>query len=234
MARAREQLIVPSEFALGEMKVYRGDRLNRFYVFVLGRLWDEKTQTEYVRIDFQTPMDSAVQTDQRYLLKRATQSVPVQWLYLPALRRVRIVPYQPYDPLLHSDFLFYDLTTIHNFADYSYRFVDLDEQTPQVTAEPRSALVPYHQVTFSLERRGETYLVTEVTATTEGSEKQARFAEFIEIAPGRFRPHKLIVSQQESRTEFTFTKWALVSLSPQLFTPVQLETQTLRPPQHEQ
>ena len=127
IALAQQQLTVPSELVLGEMKVYRWERLNRFYSFVLAKLWDAETRTEYVRTDFKTPVDSADSrsySDQRYLLKREPQTPATQWLYLPALRRVRTVPYQADDPVLQSDHLFYDLTPIQSFNDYRYRFVD--------------------------------------------------------------------------------------------------------------
>ena len=70
---AQQHLTVPAELALGEMQVYRGERLNRSYTFVFGRLWDEATQTESVRIDFKTVVNStadsgSLYTDQRYLL----------------------------------------------------------------------------------------------------------------------------------------------------------------------
>jgi hypothetical protein len=60
ISRAQQQLIVPAEFVLGEMKVYRQDRLHRSYSFIMGRLWDEGAQTEYVRIDFKTAICSNV------------------------------------------------------------------------------------------------------------------------------------------------------------------------------
>ena len=39
MALAQQQLAVPCEFVLGEMKVYRGEQRNRLSTFVLGKLW---------------------------------------------------------------------------------------------------------------------------------------------------------------------------------------------------
>src|SRR5439155_17039102 len=110
IALAQQQLAVPSEFVLGEMRVYRGEQLDRSYSFVMGKLWDKQTQTEYVRLDFKTAINSApdsssLYSDHRYLLKRVSQTPPSQWLYLPALRRVRISPYRPDDPLLQSDYL---------------------------------------------------------------------------------------------------------------------------------
>ncbi len=236
IALAQQQLTVPSEFVLGEMKVYRGERLNRSYSFVLGRLWDEQTKTEFVRIDFKTAInstsDSSLYTDHRYLLKRTLQALPTQWLYLPALHRVRITPYHPEDPLLQSDYLFYDLTTIHDFADYRYRFVETNEQSPIIEGEPQAALVPYQKTLVELEKRGETYLVTGIQYVTGGRERQARFLKFYEIARGRYRPQQMVVTAEGGRTEVTFHHWTVNNTpEPQLFTPTHLETQTLALPQ---
>ena len=75
MTLAQQQLGAPSEFARGEMKIYRNNRLERTYTFVLGRQWDVATQTESVRIDFQSAVsvelgDSSRYADNRYLLKQ--------------------------------------------------------------------------------------------------------------------------------------------------------------------
>jgi hypothetical protein len=235
IALAQQQLTVPSEFVLGEIKVYRGERLNRSYSFVLGRLWEQATQTEYVRIDFKTAInsgpDSSLYSDHRYLLKRTAQALPTQWLYLPTLRRVRITPYRPDDPLLQSDYLFYDLTAILDFADYHYRFVDANEQAPVIEGEPRAALVPYQRTIFTLERRGGTYIVSGVRYLSQGKERQVRFSGFSEIAPGRYRPQQMVVTIEGGRTEVTFHHWTVGSTSEsQLFTPAHLETQTLTLP----
>lgn len=232
---AQQQLAVPSEFVLGEMKVYRSERLNRSYSFVLGRLWDEQTQTEYVRIDFQTAInsgpDSSPHSDHRYLLKRTAQAPPTQWLYLPALRRVRITPYRPDDPLLQGDYLFYDLTAIQDFTDYRYRFVDAHAQSPVIEGEPHTALVPYQRTIFTLERRGETYVMTDVKSVARGKERHARFSGFSEIIPGRYRPQQMVVLGEGGRTEVTFSQWTLHSIpEPQLFTPTHIETQMLTLP----
>lgn len=93
--------------------------------------WEADTNTEHVRIDFETAInvptqDGGLPAHNRYLLRRTEQRPPAQWLFLPALRRVRIMPYQPDNPLLQSDFLFYDLPAIQNFGDYRYRFLDLE------------------------------------------------------------------------------------------------------------
>ncbi len=233
VARARQQLCVPAEFALGEMKVYRRDRLNRSYSFVLGRLWDAGTHTEYVRVDFQTAIDSSVHAHHRYLLKRAARTPATQWFYLPALRRVRIVPYQPDDPLLQSDYLFYDLTAIQNFGDYRYRFLDADPHTPVVEGTPREGAfpVPYERTVFHLERRGETYLVTALQGITRGIERRTRFSGFSEVTPGRYRPQTLTISGADgARTELAFRHWTFSTPAPQLVTPASLETQALTLP----
>jgi hypothetical protein len=234
IALARQQLIVPSEFTLGEMKVYRGERLSRFYSFVLGKLWDEETQTEHVRLDFKTPMDANLDTDRRYLLRRAAKTPPAQWLYLPALRRVRIVPYQPDDPVLQSDYLFYDLTPIHSFDDYRYRFVNPEKNAPVIVGEPQSPFVPYQEAALYLERRGETYIVTRVKYTLRDEEREARFSEFSEIAPRHFRPHRLVVTSGGGRTELVFSHWVFSFPQPQFFTPTHLETATLTLPEKQE
>jgi hypothetical protein len=231
IALAQKQLTVPSEFALGEMKVYRGERRHRRYSFVLGKLWDKKTQTEYVRIDFKVSIDSSLYADSRYLLKRTSLTPPMQWFYLPALHRVRIVPYQPDDPLLQSDYLFYDLTPIHNFGDYHYQFVDANKQAPVIKGRSPSPLVPYQESVFELKRRGATYLVTGIKYVVWDKEKQTRFSEFIKIAPGRFRPQKMVISGKRGRTELVFNRWVLSASKPRLFTPVHLETRILAIPE---
>ena len=230
---ARQQLTVPAEFVLGEMKVYRGEKLNRFYSFVMGKLWEAETQTESVRLDFKTAVnssiDSSLYSDQRYLLRRSPQAPATQWLYLPGLRRVRLIPHQPNDPLLQSDYLFYDLTTILDFGDYRYRLIDTNEQSPIIEGEPLDAAgpVPYEKAIFHLEKRGETYLVTEVQYSARGKEKLARFLAFDEIAPGCYRPQQLVVTGEGGRTEFSFHHWAFRAPEPRLLTPALLETRTL-------
>jgi len=202
----------------------------------MGKAWEPETQTEYVRIDFKTAVNTAVEsslyTDQRYLLKRTSQGPATQWLYLPALRRVRIVPYQPDDPVLQSQQLFYDLTTIQNLTDYHYHFVDTNEQTPVIGAVPldRGFPVPYEKVVFQLERRGNTYIVTALTMTARGKEKRAELSQFAQIASDHYRPQRLVITGESGRTEFLFHDWSVGTLNPQLIAPSQLETQTLAMP----
>ena len=235
MWEAQQQLSVPAESALGEMDVYRGDTPLRHYAFVLGKLWEPQTTTESVRIDFETAINSAPDSaslypHHRYLLKRTAETPPSQWLYLPALRRVRITPYHPDDPLVQSHYLFYDLTTILDFDDYRYRLVDASEQAPVVEGEPQTAFVPYQRTVFSLERRGETYLVTQMIYVGRDTERQARFLDFREIAPRRFRPGVVVVEGDGGRTEIRFRHWAIHTPAPQLFTPAALETRMLEVP----
>jgi hypothetical protein len=230
VARARQQLCVPAEFALGEMKVYRGGQLSRSYSFILGKVWDADTQTESIRVDFKTAINDSLHTDHRYLLKRSAHTPATQWFYLPALRRVRIVPYQPDDPLLQSDYLFYDLTAIQNFGDYRYRFIDANLYTPVVEGVPHENLssVPYERAVFHLEQRGEVYLVTAIEASNRGVEKRARFSGFREVAPGYYRPHLLTISSAPgAKTELAFRDWTFSCPTPQLLTPTSLETQAL-------
>lgn len=230
IALAQSQLTVPSEFVRGEMKVYRGETVVRSYSFVLGKLWDAETHTEYVRVDFMTAIDSSLGSS-RYLLKRTAYTSPAQWVYLPALRRVRITAYRSDDPLLQSDYLFYDLTTIQDFADYRYRFVDPNEQAPVIEGEPQRALVPYQRTLFELEQRDGTYIVTGAKYMARDEEREARFLEFAEIAPGRFRPQKVVIRAKGGRTEFVFSHWVLSPPEPRLFTPTSLGTKTLTLPE---
>lgn len=230
---ARRQLLLPAEISQGEMTVYRGKTAQRSCSFILGRLWDNANQTESVRIDFKTAVnsigDSALYADQRYLLKRAAQSPASQWLYLPALRRVRIVPFQPDDRLLQSHMLFYDLLPIQNFGDYRYHFVDVNEQRPVIEGEPLDSalVVPYEKIIFHLKKQGEMYLVTTIQAYLQGKEKIARFTGFSEIAPGYYRPQRLVISEDDERTEFSFGRWITLPADPQALTPTHLETQSL-------
>jgi hypothetical protein len=230
---ARQQLSLSAEIAQGEMTVYRGETVKRSCSFVMGKLWDGTGQTEAVRIDFKTAVnsvgDSTLYSDQRYLLKRTARAAATQWLYLPALRRVRIVPFQLDDPLLQSHMLFYDLTPIQDFGDYGYRLLDANEQAPVVEGTPLDPTTPtpYQSIIFYLQKRGATYIVTTTQAVVDGKEKIARFSTFREIAPGYYRPEQVEISEDDGRTEFTFSHWTARSLEPQLLTPTHLETQTL-------
>jgi hypothetical protein len=234
ITQARQQLSLPAELTRGEMTIYRGETTKRFYPFVMGKLWDEESQTEAVRIDFKTAVnsvgESALYSDQRYLLKRTAQSPATQWLYLPALRRVRIVPFQADDPLLQSHMFFYDLTAIQDFSDYSYRFLDANEQAPMIEGTPKAATAssPYDRIVFHLLKRGESYVVTATEAVSKkGREKAARFTDFREIAPGYYRPQRLEITEGDGRTEFAFADWIVRPAESQLLTPTHLETQTL-------
>ena len=240
MTLAQQQLGAPSEFARGEMKIYRNNRLERTYTFVLGRQWDVVTQTESVRIDFQSAVsaelgDSSRYADNRYLLKRVAQAPPTQWLYMPALRRVRITPYRPEERVLNSHYLFYDLTWTLDLGDYRYQFAanSPNEQTPIIEGEPLVPFVPYQRTRFTLEQRGTTYIITETTFESRDSQRTIRFSDFREVSPGYYRPQAALWTSPEGRTELTFQQWAIHQASANLFTPVQLETQTLVMPDKE-
>jgi hypothetical protein len=235
MTLAQQQLSTESETALGQMQVYLGERLIRTYQFVFAKRWEAETVTECVRIDFETATtmadgDSARHSHNRYLLRRVAQAPPTQWLYLPALRRVRIAPYRPEEPLLQSNYLFYDLTAILNFGDYEYHFRDPNEGVPVIDGEPRPGFVPYDRTTFVLERRGTTYLVTTITYSVHGQQREATFLHYEEITPGRFRPRLLILRTDSGRTELAFRSWVLNSAGPELFTGPALETRSLTVP----
>jgi hypothetical protein len=234
MTLAQQQLGAPSEFARGEMKIYRNNRLERTYTFVLGRQWDATTQTENVRVDFQSAVsvelgDSSRYADNRYLLKRVAQAPPTQWLYMPALRRVRITPYRPAERVLTSHYFFYDLTWTLDLGDYRYQFAanSPSEQTPLIAGEPLAPLVPYQRAHFTLEQRGATYLITETTLESRGTQRTIRFSDFREVSPGYYRPQAALWTTPEGRTELTFQQWTVHPAPANLFTPVQLETQTL-------
>lgn len=237
---ARQQLSLPAEVAQGEMTVYRGETVKRSCLFILGRLWDGAEQTEAVRIDFKTAINSV-----GGLRIICGSTIPVethgsgggnQWLYLPALRRVRIVPFRPDDPLLQSYMLFYNLMPILDFGDYRYRFLDANEQAPGVEDMPvaSTSSSPYQSLTGYLQKRGATYIVTTTQAVVDGKEKISRFSALREIAPGYYRPGQVEISEEEGRTEFTFAHWIVRALEPQLLTPTPLETQSLGMPTSEE
>jgi hypothetical protein len=215
------------------MIITRGETLKRVYPFVMGKLWDDANQTESIRLDFKTAVnstgDSVLYADQRYLLRRTAVSPATQWLYLPALRRVRIVPFQPDDPLLQSHMFFYDLTAILDLGDYGYQFLDANVQTPTIEGAPlpTRTLSPYQRSVLSLQKQGATYLITAIRSTVKGKEKLARFLDFREIAPGYYRPQRLEIKEDTGRTEFVFAYWLVRPAEPQLLTPTHLETQTL-------
>jgi hypothetical protein len=233
MARVQQQLAVPSEMAIGSMQTYVNDQPHRHYAFVLARQWQPETATESVRIDFDSPValpdaDSSLRAQNRYLLKRVGQALPTQWLYLPALRRVRIAPYHPAEPLLQTDEWFYDLTAISNLADYTYALADVTPETPSVVGTPRTEFVPYEHVLLACEQHGDTYVITALTAWTHGVPRTAQFSGYQELAPGRFRPQQLVIETQDAgRTTLTFTQWQFQAAGAELFTGTALETRSL-------
>ncbi|MBI3249568.1 MAG: hypothetical protein HYZ50_23955 [Deltaproteobacteria bacterium] len=138
---------------------------------------------------------------------------------------------QPDDPLLQSDYLFYDLTSIGNLDDYRFSFVSEDERAPVVDGRPETGFVSSLRAVFTLERQGENYVVKDTTYQEQGKERQARFLDFQEVAPGRYRPRQLVVTRAGGHTEVTFRHWTLTATMPTLFTPTQLETQLLKMPE---
>jgi hypothetical protein len=126
--------------------------------------------------------------------------------------------------------VFYDLTAILNFGDYEYQFRNGNEGSPVIEGTPRPGFVPYDHTTFTLERRGTTYVVTTITYHAQGQQREAEFREYEEIAPGRFRPRRLVLQTDSGRTELTFRSWGLDSAGPELFTGTALETRSLTVP----
>lgn len=233
IGRVRQQLATSSEVVRGAMQTYVGEQRHRHYAFVLARQWQPETATEAVRIDFDSPVtlpdaDSSLRAQNRYLLKRVGQEPPTQWLYLPALRRVRIAPYHPAERLLQSDYWFYDLTAITNLSDYTYQFAEENQDTPVLTGTPQVAFVPYRTVVLHCQRRGDAYLIATLSARTADTTRDAQFLDYREIAPGRFRPQRLVIHDKSGgRTEMTFQQWRLDAASPDLFTGPALETRSL-------
>lgn len=239
IASAQQHLAAPAEFAQGEMRIYQHTRLARTYDFVLGRLWDAATHTENVRVDFHSPValelgDSSRHADNRYLLRRTAQAPPTQWLYLPALRRVRLTPYRPTERVLTSHYFFYDLTWALALSDFRYQFAATspNDHTPILEGEPLTALAPYQRIRVTLERRGQTYLITAMRVVSpDATERTLRFADFREVSPGYYRPRTAVWTSADGRTELTFPHWVVRPASPLLFSPAQLETQTLVVPE---
>ena len=237
MLLAQQQLSAPSEFASGEMKIYRGDRLERTYTFVLGRQWDAATQTESVRVDFRSAVslelgDSSRYADNRYLLRRKAQEPPTQWIYMPALRRVRIAPYRPTERVLSSHFFFYDLTWSLALGDFRYQFAanSPSEQTPIVEGEPQASFAPYPHSRITLEKRGGSYLILEMTVGGHSGQRTVRFSDFHEVSPGYYRPQAFMWTSTDGRTELIFQQWSVSSTSANSFMPTQLETRPLAMP----
>jgi hypothetical protein len=238
MRLAQQQLSAPAEFARGEMKIYRHDRLERTYTFVLGRQWDAETHTESVRVDFRSAVslelgDTSRYADNRYLLRRMAQEPPTQWIYMPALRRVRIAPYRPAERVLSSHFFFYDLTWSLALGDFRYQFAtnSPSEQTPIIEGEPQASFVPYPHSRIALEKREDTYLITEMTVGSPDDQRTVRFADFLEVSPGYYRPKAFVWTSADGRTELTFQQWSVSLTSSNSFMPTQLETRPLAMPE---
>jgi hypothetical protein len=233
MRQVQRQLSAASEMALGEMRTYVYEQLHRHYAFVLARSWHPATRTEQVRIDFESPAnvpdaEASMRAQNRYLLKRVGQLPPTQWLYLPSLRRTRIIPYHPAERLLQSQCWFYDLTTITDLDDFAYQFVEPTPEAPVIDGTPQGEVTPYVRVRFRLRRQGDTYLVTALTFVAEDTTREAEYSGYEEIAPGWFRPRRLVIRGGDSqRTEMTFAHWHLNAAAPALFSVAALETKAL-------
>lgn len=238
MRLAQQQLSAPAEFARGEMKIYRQDRLERTYTFVLGRQWDVETQTENVRIDFRSAVslelgDSSRYADNRYLLRRTAQEPPTQWIYMPALRRVRISPYRPAERVLSSHFFFYDLTWSLALGDFRYQFAadSPNKQMPIIEGTPQASFVPYSYSRISLEEWGNTYIITKMTVGSPEAQRTVHFSDFQEVSPGYYRPRNFVWSSSDGRTDVTFQQWFVGSSAANFFMPTQLETRPLTVPE---
>lgn len=233
IARVQQQLAVSSEMVIGAMQTYVHGQPHRHYAFVLARQWQPDVTTESVRLDFDSPValpdaDSSMRAQNRYLLKRVGQGLPTQWLYLPALRRVRIAPYHPAERLLQSDAWLYDLTAISNLQDYAYEFEDANAATPSMVGTPRVEFVPYQKVLLQCEQRGATYVLTTLTAWANGVTRTALFSGYRELKPGRFRPQRLEIQESGGgRTVLTFEQWQLDAAASHLFTSTALETRSV-------
>jgi hypothetical protein len=73
-------------------------------------------------------------------------------------------------------------------------------------------------------------VITTITYSVQGQQREAEFREYEEIAPGRFRPRRLVVRTDSGRTELTFRSWVLNTAGPELFTGTALETRSLTVP----
>ena len=240
MGLAQQQLGAPSELVRGEMKIYRREHLERTYTFILGRQWNGETQTENVRVDFRSAVsvelgDSSRYADNRYLLRRVAQAPPTQWIYMPALRRVRITPFRSAERVLSSHFFFYDLTWTLGLGDFRYQFAadSPNEQTPIVEGEPLASFVPYSRCRVTLAKRDKTYLITEMTVESPHSQRTVRFSDFREVSPGYYRPRAFLWTSDDGRTELTFEQWVVQPTPDAAFMPMQLETRPLLMPDAE-
>jgi hypothetical protein len=92
----------------------------------------------------------------------------------------------------------------------------------------QAEFVPYREVRLHCARRGETYLLTGLTALAADGTREIQFNGYQEIAPGRFRPQQVVVwDGSTGRTELTLQHWQLDAASPDLFTKTALETKSL-------
>jgi hypothetical protein len=232
---AQPRLAIPLESALGEMTVYRGGHLNHSYHFIMDKLWNNDTRTEFVRIDFQLAInfepDSSPLSAHPHLRKRPADRTSTEWLYVPAWHRVRIIPYRSVDPLLRSASFFYDLAAVCDLSTRYYQFIEANGQAPTDDGRPGTASVPYQKILFVLEHRGSRYVLRAMKSLEADKERRVVFFDFQEIAPGRYRPQKLVVSSDEGRTEITFRQWQLGATTPMRFPLTHLEMLLLQKPE---
>lgn len=234
MTLMQQQTAVPVEFSTGEIFTYCcGGVLHRHYRFAMGRQWDDAAHTETVRLDTGTvrgtPEEQAgIALDARYLLERRGQDAPRQWFYVPAFRQVkRLQSVRLGDRALQSEVLLYDLTTMVNMEDYTYTFGAMRGDALVIEGKPRSVLVPYERTMFVLARHGDSRRLTEIIYEADGHQRHAVWSDYREIAPGHFRPRRIVVSGDTGWTELYIQHWELPPLSsttPQVFSPSTLAT----------
>jgi len=242
MTLAKDQFTTSGELALGKLAVFlknpestsaEGEwKLHHNADFTWAKRWSDGK--EEVRIDFATAINSgadsgSLYSDQRYLIQRNEQIT--QHIYLPSLRRVRIVSGHIADPLINSDYLVYDLTTIKDFEDYEYHFVDSNVEKPVIRGEKRGEITPYQSVIFILEKKAETYLVNEMTVLSGDQEvKHLYFSQFNQVGPARYRPDKIEILREGGKTEISLTHWSVRPVNAEFFSSTHLETHKLPSP----
>ena len=168
---------------------YHADGTEGFQIDILSAVEDQEVP------------GSTPQPNKKYRVIRKGRKISTL-TYLPSLRRGRKINYVPLDGLLGSDFPYYLLPLGSDFLhDFSYSFVNPaqpDLAAPVlVGAAQEGNRSPYSQVTVSLERRGETYLIVQAVYQLSGSE---------DMSQG-------MTVQLENFSEFTPGYWAQISLN---------------------
>ena len=179
-----------------------------------------KDGTEGFQIDVLSPVEdqevpgSTPQTNKKYRVIRKGKKISTL-TYLPSLRRGRKINYVPLDGLLGSDFPYYLLPLGSDFLhDFSYRFVTQakpDLAVPVLVGSAKEGnRSPYSQVTVSLERRGETYLIVRAAYQLSESEGKSedmtvQLENFSEFTPGYWAP----VIMRVKETTFMFDVWTV-------------------------